>query len=86
MATVLESFTAWKEFLSDRVTEAKGQGMTEEVINKLAFQIGEYLDKKVDPKNEEERVLKALWDVGNENERKAIASMMVKLVSDGQIS
>ncbi|MOA49568.1 hypothetical protein D3C78_1724630 [compost metagenome] len=55
-------------------------GMTEDTISNLAYEIGAFLDEKVDPKNEEERVLKQLWDVGDEAERKTIASLMVKLV------
>lgn len=82
MATtsVLETFEKWKSFLSERVDQAQSAGMSDETITKLAFQIGEFLDDKVDPKNTEERLLKELWDLGNENERKTIAGLMVKLV------
>ncbi len=80
MATVLETFDKWKAFLDERVDQAQKAGMSEETINKLAFQIGEFLDEKVDPKNGEERLLKELWSVGSEEERKVIARLMVKLV------
>jgi len=80
MATALATFDKWKSFLSDRVEQAKKAGMSEETISKLAFQIGEQLESKVDPKNDEERLLKELWDVGNEEERKTIARLMVKFV------
>lgn len=84
MATVLTSFEKWKQFLSDRVKAAENIGMSEEKISKLAFQIGDFLANKIDPENKEERVLKDLWDVADENERKTIARLMVKLVSDGK--
>lgn len=80
MSTVLSNFDTWKHFLSDRVSQAKKMGLTEETISNLAYEIGSFLDEKVDPKNDEESVLKQLWDVGDESERKAIASCMVKLV------
>lgn len=80
MTTVLETFDRWKSFLAERVDAAKSVGMGEEAISKLAYQIGEFLDEKVDPKNDEERLLKELWDVGNEEERKVIARLMVKFV------
>ncbi len=80
MSTVLSNFDTWKHFLSDRVSQAKNMGLTEETISNLAYEIGSFLDEKVDPKNDEESVLKQLWDVGDESERKAIASCMVKLV------
>jgi hypothetical protein len=80
MSSVLKSFDKWKQFLGERVSQAEAVGMSDETVTKLAFQIGQYLEDKVDPKNEEERVLKELWDVGNEQERKTLAHLMVKLV------
>jgi hypothetical protein len=79
MATVLSNFDIWKKFLGDRVEAAKKLGINEEAISKLAYEIGEFLDNKVDPKNDEERVLKELWDVGDESDRKTMARLMVKL-------
>jgi hypothetical protein len=80
MATVLKSFDKWKQFLGERVSQAEAVGMSDETVTKLAFQIGEFLQDKIDPENPEERVLKELWDIGNEQERKTMASLMVKLV------
>jgi len=80
MSTVLETFDKWKAFLAERVNQAQAAGMSDETIAKLAFQIGEFLEEKVDPQNGEERLLKQLWDVGSEEERKTIARLMVKLV------
>ncbi|MBW5444506.1 DUF3243 family protein [Cohnella sp. CFH 77786] len=79
MSTVLHNFETWKKFLGDRVAAAKSMGVGEDTIKKLAYEIGEFLENKVDPKNDEERVLKELWDVGDESERQAMASLMVKL-------
>jgi hypothetical protein len=80
--SVLDNFRDWKEFLGDRVSQAKSAGMETETISNVAYQIGEYLSAKVDPKNEQERLLKQLWDAGDENQQHALASMMVKLVDD----
>jgi hypothetical protein len=80
MSTVLETFDKWKEFLADRVNAAQATGMSDEMIAKLAYQIGGFLDDKIDPENGEERLLKELWDVASEEERKTMARMMVKLV------
>lgn len=79
MSTVLSNFDTWKKFLGDRVAAAKNMGVGEETISKLAYEIGEFLDNKVDPKNEEQRVLKELWDAGDESERQTMARLMVKL-------
>jgi hypothetical protein len=80
MATVLKVFDKWKEFLAERVGQAEHAGMSEETISKLAFQIGEFLADKVDPENTQERVLKELWDAGNEEDKRTLARLMVKLV------
>jgi hypothetical protein len=82
VATVLETFDKWKHFLAERVDQAQRAGMSDEMISKLAFQLGEFLDNNVDPENREERLLKELWDAGNEEERKTIARLMVKLVDN----
>jgi hypothetical protein len=81
MSTVLKSFDRWKEFLGDRLTAAERKGMSDETVTKLATQIGGFLADKIDPQNPEERVLKELWDLGDESERKAIARLMLKWVS-----
>lgn len=78
--SVLENWHQWKDFLGDRVNQAQNAGLDQEVINDLAFQIGDYLAKQVDPKNEQERVLADLWSVASPQEQHAIANVMVKLV------
>lgn len=78
--SVLENFDTWKKFLGERVKQARNMGMNEETISKLAYEIGDFLEEKIEPENGPERTLKALWDVGSEEERKTIARLMIKLV------
>lgn len=82
MAAVTSVFEKWKEFLKDRVDQAEQMGMSDEVISKLAYHIGDFLADKVDPKNSEERILKDLWEAGTEEEQKTLAKLMVKLVNE----
>ncbi|MDU4696244.1 MULTISPECIES: DUF3243 domain-containing protein [Paenibacillus] len=79
MSTVLKNFDTWKKFLGERVEHAEKAGFSEEAIANLAYEIGGFLDDKVDPQNESNRTLKEIWDVGTEDERKTIARLMVKL-------
>lgn len=79
MGTVLDQFDEWKKFLKARVDQAKTMGLTTETINNLAYEIGSFLDERVDPKNEQQRAIKELWDAGDEQERHTIAKLMVKL-------
>ncbi len=80
--SVLHNWEEWKNFLGNRLKQAKEAGLDQNVISELAYQIGDYLAENVDPKNEQERVLADLWSVANEEEQKAIANMMVKLVQN----
>ncbi|WP_068780776.1 DUF3243 domain-containing protein [Paenibacillus sp. GM2] len=79
MSTVLKNFDTWKKFLGERVKHAENAGFSGEAIANLAYEIGGFLEDKVDPQNDSNRTLKELWDVGDESERKAIARLMVKL-------
>lgn len=79
MSTVLEQFDGWKSFLKERVAQGKNMGLSDETIANLAYEIGSFLDERVDPKNAEQAAIKQLWDVGDETERHTIAKLMVKL-------
>ncbi len=80
--SVLENWNEWKDFLGDRLNHAQNEGMNEQVINNLAYEIGDYLAKQVEAKNPQEKVLADLWSVASEQEQHAIANMMVKLVQN----
>lgn len=77
---LMQSWQEWTRFLGNQVEDAKDQGMSQKVIDKAAMQIGEYLAANVDPKNEQERVLKDLWSVSSKDEKQTLASIIVKLV------
>lgn len=80
--SVLDNWDQWKDFLGDRMQKAEQEGMNQQVVNDVAYQVGEYLSKQVEPKNDQERVLSDLWNVASEEEQHAIANMMVKLVNN----
>ncbi|SMO55599.1 DUF3243 domain-containing protein [Melghirimyces algeriensis] len=82
--SVLSNFGDWKNFLNERVEQAQSLGMDKDTITDVAYQIGDYLAKEIDPKNEQERLLKELWDAADEEEQRTMASLMVKLVHGGQ--
>ncbi|WP_018922490.1 DUF3243 domain-containing protein [Salsuginibacillus kocurii] len=80
--SVLDQWEQWKDFLGDRLHQGQDEGMNQEVVSDVAYQVGEYLSENVEPKNEQERVIRDMWEVADENEQHAIANMMVKLVQD----
>jgi hypothetical protein len=80
--SVLENWSQWKDFLGDRLHQAQNEGMNKEVVSDMAYQIGDYLAKQVEPKNEHEKTLADLWSVATPEEQHAIANAMVKLVQN----
>jgi hypothetical protein len=80
--SVLDNFEQWKDFLGDRLHQATSQGMNQQVVSDIAYQVGDYLAKQVEPKNAQEKVLADLWSVATPEEQHAIANMMVKLVQN----
>lgn len=82
--SVLDNFQEWKNFLSERVNQAQSLGMDNQSINDIAYELGDYLAKDINPQNEQELLLRDLWNVAGPEEQKTIAELMVKLVSDGK--
>ncbi|MCS0787144.1 DUF3243 domain-containing protein [Cytobacillus pseudoceanisediminis] len=80
--SVLDNWQQWKDFLGDRLHQGQNQGMNKETVNDLAYQIGDYLAKQVEPKNDQEKILADLWSVASPDEQHAIANIMVKLVQN----
>ena len=78
--TVLDNFQDFKQFLNDRVDQAQKTGMDNDTISNLAYQIGDYLAQQVEPKNNEERLLKELWESSDEEQQKVLAQVMVNFV------
>jgi hypothetical protein len=80
--SVLDNFNEWKGFLSSRLNQAEADGIDQQTISNLAYEVGDYLAKQVDPKNDEERILAELWKVASPDEQHALANTMVKLVQN----
>ena len=80
--SVLDNWKQWEDFLADRLHHAQNEGMSEGAVSNLALQIGDYLSKQVEPKNDQERILADLWSVADKDEQQAIANMMVKLIQN----
>jgi hypothetical protein len=76
----LKDWEKWKETLGKAVNLGTTIGMNESTINSIAFKIGNMLTAAIDPENREERLLQQLWKIGDEEERKVLARLIVKLV------
>jgi len=75
---------AWKRFLGQAVEFAGELGITRDRIVTFARQAGDLLAESVPPATPEQKTLKELWAVADENEKQALANLMTKLVSANQ--
>ncbi|MCX7708287.1 MAG: DUF3243 domain-containing protein [Clostridia bacterium] len=79
-AGFINDWDKWKGTLSKAVNLGQAAGLSQNTIEKMAVKIGSFLTAAVDPENREERLLQELWKVGDDDDRKALARMIVKLV------
>lgn len=80
--SILDNWDQWKNFLGERLHTAESEGLSSGVISELAFEIGDYLANNVTPKNDQEKILAEIWSVASEEEKHAIANVMVKMVNN----
>lgn len=80
--SVLDNFETWKDFLANKLEQAQEQGMSKQTITNVAHEVGDYLSQSVEAENNEEAVLRELWNAASEDEQQALASTMVKLVQN----
>lgn len=75
-----DNFDSWKDFLANKMNAAQQQGMDQETVSKMAYEVGSYLSEHVDAESSQEAVLKELWNAASKEEQQALANAMVKLV------
>lgn len=78
---ILNNFEKFKGFLGDKVSKGEKLGLNEEQLALAAQKVGDYLAKKEEPRNREEKLLQELWKVGTEEEQHKLAHLLVKLVN-----
>jgi hypothetical protein len=78
------SWDDWKKRLSTAVRIVEGVGISEERVDDLAYKVGDFLADKIDPANPEQMVIQELWKVGDDEDRKVLAKLIVNLVNDQQ--
>lgn len=69
----------WRENLSQAVSAGKKTGMSQEQMEKLATQIGDFLAENVCPETPEEELLQEMWNTASPDEREVLAKLLVKM-------
>lgn len=76
---ILQDFGEFKGYLANRIKMAQSIGLSEEQITVIAQEVAEYLADHEEVRNREEKLLKELWRSGTEDERHALAHMLVRM-------
>lgn len=75
----IDDWDTWKNILGKAVNLGETIGMSENTINKVAERVGTFLSNNIEPRNNEERLLKELWDVGDDVDRQTLAKLVAKI-------
>ena len=73
---------AWKKLLSTAVHAGEALGVSEKNIADLAYRIGGVLADHFDPGNREQRLIKELWEQGDESEKRALTTLIMRMVDN----
>ncbi|WP_173918234.1 DUF3243 domain-containing protein [Halobacillus sp. Marseille-Q1614] len=76
---IMQNFQTFKDYLGDQVNKGEKLGLGEEGLTKGAKRVADYLANHEEPRNREEKVLNELWNAANEEERKHMSHVLVKL-------
>jgi len=70
----------WKNMLGRIVDVAESVGLSGNRVNDAAYRVGDFLANNYDPGNREQRLLKELWDEADEEQKRVMATLMVRLM------
>lgn len=76
----VKDWASWRGNLQDAIKRGRDFGMSDDMIQKLSVKVGDFLAKKVCPATPEEQLMKDLWEIASQEERKTLATLMFKLV------
>ncbi|MBC8060576.1 MAG: DUF3243 domain-containing protein [Clostridiaceae bacterium] len=69
----------WKKTLGGAIDLGETVGISEKRITNIAEKVGTYLANNVQPRNDQERLIKELWDVADKKDREVLANLIVKI-------
>ncbi|WP_139902195.1 DUF3243 domain-containing protein [Clostridium thermarum] len=76
---LMDDWNKWKSTLGKAVDAGETIGISDKTITNMAEKVGTFLANYVDPHNDEERLLKELWDAADERDREVLAKLVVKI-------
>lgn len=76
----LKDWDQWKNSLKRAVDLGETVGMSDVAITNVAEKVGTFLSNHVDPRNDEERLLKEMWDAADDQDKKVLAKIITHMV------
>ncbi|MBC7959068.1 MAG: DUF3243 domain-containing protein [Vallitaleaceae bacterium] len=76
----LRDWDKWKASLKKAVDLGETIGMSDQTITNAAEKVGTFLSNHVDPRNDEERLLKEMWDVADDSDKQVLAKIVTRMV------
>ncbi len=76
----MKDWNSFKNSLREGINAARQFGASDEEIHAMAVQVGDFLNEKVCPSSPQEELLKEMWDVSSGDERKALATILFKML------
>lgn len=80
----IKTFDQWIDTLSTALAAGHKAGLPQAQIQNSAKILGDYLASNVVPDAPENKIIKALWEHGDDQERQSLANMMIKMVESRQ--
>jgi hypothetical protein len=75
------SWGKWKEMMRTAVNAGEFAGLSEDRIKGAAYRFAGFFAGHLEPANPEQRLLQELWLEGTEDERRALTSMLLKMLN-----
>ena len=79
---ILQSFSHFTSFLKDQLAKGESLGLSDGMLAKATRFVADHLAKNEEPRNREEKVLNELWQAADEDEKKALSRVLVKMVQN----
>ncbi len=74
----------WKNMLGKFVHGSQFMGIENEKINDMAYRLGDFFANHFDPGNREQRLLKELWEQGDEEDKRVLSRLITRMVGKGE--
>jgi len=76
----MSDWNHWKNTISKAVNLGQMAGLSDETISKVGTKIGNILNASVDPENREQRLIKELWNVADDEDKQTLSKLIIKMV------